>query len=173
MLAALGKYLRQNLLGVAVGLAIVSFLVETLLIHSKDFLFTGFAAVLIFIIAGYQKHHERRLKARELKKKGLTITDTLNIEFVKSWEVLRKQGIYKFCFIDGGLMLGLIIMLPVALIGMLTLSDLNGLFSDPGRIFWYITDCALIGYVTGALIYFVRWIINEKRFIRLTDPLAF
>lgn len=173
MLHTLGTYIKHNLLGLGVACAVVCFFIETLLFHTNHFPLTAAATVLVFIAAGYEKHYARRLKELELKKRGLTFADTLNIGFVKNWEILRKKGIYKFCFVDGGLMLGLIIVLPLALIGMLALSDLNSLFFNPGRLLWYIADCCLVGYVIGAVTYLTRWVRNEKRFIRLTDPFAY
>lgn len=172
MWGALVKYIRTNLLGIAIGCAVTCFVLEVVLFSSKDLYFTKVAAMLVFVTAGYEKQRDLRFKQQKLKKKGLTLGDIQNIEFVKNWEMLRQRGIYKYCFLEGGLMIGLIILLPLSLIGMMVASNLRTLFSDINKMLWYITYCGIVGYVLGTTIYFIRWVRNEKRFIRLTDPLA-
>jgi hypothetical protein len=165
------KYLRENMLGVAVGCAVTAFLTETLVLESSDLTFTKIFGSLLLAITALERYLENKAREAQLKKRGLTLTDIDNISFVKNWEVLRKRGIYKYCFLEGGLMLGLIILLPIALLGMLLISDIQTLFSELELVMEYTLGCMMIGYVTGAAIYLVRWMKNEKRFISLTDPL--
>jgi hypothetical protein len=159
------------MLGVAVGCAVMAFLTETLVLKSSDLTFTEIFGSLVFAIAALERYLDNKAREAQLKKRGLTLTDIDNISFVKNWEVLRKRGIYKYCFLEGGLMLGMIILLPIALLGMLLISDIHTLFSELELVMEYTLGCMMIGYVTGAAIYLVRWIKNEKRFISLTDPL--
>ena len=159
------------MLGVAVTCAVTAFLTETLVFESTNFTFTKIFGPFVFAAAGLERYLDNKAKEAQLKKRGLTLTDIDNIEFVKNWEVLRKRGIYKYCFLEGGLMLGLIILLPLALLGMLLVSDIRTLFSKLELVLEYTLGCAMLGYVTGAAIYLVRWVKNEKRFVSLTDPL--
>jgi hypothetical protein len=164
------KYLRENLLGVAVGCAVTSFLLETLVLHS-NLLVTKFTALLVFVAAAFEKRRDNQIRQKQLLKRGLTLKDIQNIEFVKNWEMLRKRGIYKYCFIEGGIMIGLIILLPISLIGIFLFNDIRSLFNEPIDMLKYLALCTVIGYIGGIIIYLIRWVNNEKRFINLTDPL--
>ncbi len=161
----------QNLLGIAVALGLVSFVIEFLILHSQSFIFTKCTAALMALAAAFEKRRDESRRNARLKKKGLSVADLQNIEFVKTWSALRSKGIYRYCFFEGGLVTGLVMMLPIALIGMLSFNDISSLFSDPIRMLLYTFYCTMIGYVLGAALYLLRWVLSEKRFLTLTDPL--
>ena len=126
-------------------------------------------AGIYIILALYSKYQKRKKLTNELKEKGLTPADVTNIDFVKNWDTTRKTGIKRFCLLEGGLMTGIMLFIPLSFILFLVLGLTEVLSS-----FSHLIIAALISlatsYLIGVIIYVVRWKANERRFIRLTDP---
>lgn len=118
-------------------------------------------------------HFEDRLKKIDkLKSKGLTEEDVSNIAFVKKWEESRKNGLWTYCIKDGGIIAGAILAIPVSLLYfMISHKNILELFPGPGAMFSFIAYAYLAGAAISIISYRVLWIINERRFLRLTDPL--
>ncbi|WP_413669311.1 hypothetical protein ACEN9X_04700 [Mucilaginibacter sp. Mucisp86] len=125
-------------------------------------------------IQGYYRYQYKLTQAEKLKAKGLTEEDMENISFVKKWEHARKRGIWNYCIIDGGFIAGLALSIISSMIWF-TLSgktDFHALLAEPIDMFAFIGYNYIIGAGIAVMIFRMKWKYNEKRFIRLTDPLA-
>jgi len=121
--------------------------------------------------ASYNFYDQAQKKLKEyaiLEAKGLTPGDIKRISFIKNWEIKRKIGINRFCYYDGGLFTGLILFIPISLISY---PFASGSFSEFHDMMFFILKCLIISYTLGAIIYRLRWEVNQRKFIRLTDPL--
>ncbi|RFZ81115.1 hypothetical protein DYU05_20355 [Mucilaginibacter terrenus] len=171
MLGRVVSHIKANLLGVFIGFAVVSFIFEGLILTPGDFYATQFFGIIIVIIATRSKYRDRLQAQKRLKQKGLTHEDLSNIDFVKNWEVARRVGPLKYCFLQGGLSIGLITF-PLSLMLFVFLV----FFSADAEYFKALMYplalvCLIVPYVTGVLIYAVRYQRNQHRFHKLTDPL--
>jgi hypothetical protein len=112
-------------------------------------------------------------RAKKLKAKGLTQQDIDNIEFVKKWEETRLHGLWKYCVQSGGIIAGALLSFPGGVIVLaITHKDYSvRLFPDLSDMFAFIAYSYLTGAVLGIILYRILWMINERRFLRLTDPL--
>ena len=108
---------------------------------------------------------------RQLEKKGLTPEDLRRIAFVKKWDMVRRSGIARYCFFDGGVIAGMILLFPISFVMLQTIKHSDRLFDDLNEMIAFIGKNIILGYIIGLLIYRFRWFLNERRFIRLTNPL--
>lgn len=162
---AIRNFLLKNLFGVYVAFVVV-FITYNLFFAEVKWSIGQYIVCLLFIIAGYRKTRERKLAEEQLRKKGLTSGDLLNIEFVKNWDLIRKKGIYRYCMLDDGIITGLIIFIPVSFIGFLIVDIFVGaeIFNVFINMISFSVCCLLTSYITGALLYYIRWRGNEQRF---------
>ncbi|QEM11804.1 hypothetical protein [Mucilaginibacter rubeus] len=125
-------------------------------------------------IQGYYRYQYKLTQAEKLKARGLTEEDIENISFVKKWEHSRKRGMWNYCVIDGGFIFGLALSLITSIIWfkLSGKTDLHTLLSEPGDMFAFIGYNYMIGAGIAVIIFRMKWKYNEKRFVRLTDPLA-
>ena len=105
-----------------------------------------------------------------LEKKGITQQDANRIAFVKNWSKVRETGKAKYCLYNGGI-IGLILFIPISLIALLSTNNIEVLFAELNKMMSFTANCVVASYITGAGLYYVRWKINERKFIHLTDPL--
>ena len=155
-------------------------IIELLLIVSIAFYYRNYnmSLYLIYlisfpfsIITGYFKYKNKLDTLKKLKAKGLTIQDLDNIEFVKKWEETRKEGLWKYCIRDGGIITGAGLSLGVALLFAIFYShNFVTILADPGSMFSFIGYSYIGGACAGVILFRITWHFNEKRFIRLTDP---
>ncbi len=111
-------------------------------------------------------------KVDKLKARGLTEEDIANIEFVKKWDETRKEGLWKYCMKDGGIIAGALLSLPGAgIVALIDESIVKSIFLGPDKMMAFIGYSYLTGAILGIVTYRVLWTINERRFLRLTDPL--
>lgn len=164
-------YIKENLLGILIGFAVITFIWEGLILPGQRFTITGILTLVIFTIAAQHKYSRRSLEQKALKKRGLTHQDLTNIDFVKNWEPVQQDGLIKFCFIQGGLTVGLIIF-PLLLLAFIYLVFFSVNISFyTGIVYPLGAACVLGPYLLGVIVYGVRYQLNQRRFQRLTDPL--
>lgn len=124
-------------------------------------------------VQGYYRYQHKLAEAEKLKARGLTAEDVDNISFVKKWEATRQKGIWNYCVIDGGFLFGLAISIFTSIITFVFAGrDFGTLMAEPGDMFAFIGYNYMIGAGIAVIIFRLRWQYNEKRFVRLTDPLA-
>jgi hypothetical protein len=135
--------------------------------------FRAYLILFVFsLIGGYFKFETKQAEIKKLKDKGLTEEDVYNIQFVKKWEETREKGIWRYCIIDGGIIFGAYLWIIVsALLIATSIIKFQSLVDDPGNMFGFIGYSYRTGAVIGVIIYRILWPYQERRFIRLTDPL--
>ncbi len=129
--------------------------------------------VIIFNIAnGFNHFRKEKDKEKLLKVRGLTLADAENIAFVKKWEETRQSGIWSYCIKDGAIISGSFLSLITSAISYWGLNKLGiSPWVEPGDMFRFIGLNFLAGALIGCIICQFQWNINERRFLRLTDPL--
>jgi|GEM_PF-7039708 len=160
------KYIKANTEIVALGCGFFLWLLSSKydwLGNSLTITYIGLIVVLAFL--------SRYKTYKELKAKGLTFKDIGNASFVKKWELTRKSGRRKFVFQTGGLLFGALLFTPVAF-GTLYFIGLPEAIKSIGRLTTIFALCGIVCYIAGVSIFSLRWSINERRFLRLTDPLS-
>jgi hypothetical protein len=126
---------------------------------------TGIASLSI-----YNDAKKMQLKIETLESKGLSLGDEQRISFIKGWQEVRKAGLRRFCLVNGGLLTGMILVFPVSIL-FFSLNNRQFIHSDFTGMMLFILKAAISGYFLGTAIYLIKWRYNERRFIRLTDPL--
>ncbi len=106
----------------------------------------------------------------KLQQRGLTHHDLGRIAFVKKWQLTRRTGLTRFCFYNGGLITGLIFLFPVSFIILMNYSNIATLFSNLNGIILFVAENMVLSYIIGFAIYRFKWSYNERRFMRLTQP---
>lgn len=151
---------------------IIEFVVcATVAYYSHDYIFIAFLYLLTKLRDFYhlEEQQERRKK---LQAKGLTEQDVANIDFVKKWQDTRKGGLWRYCIRDGGLIAGAGTGLALSLLFALLFSvKFFKIISEPGDMFAFIGYNYLCGAVIQITLFRFLWNSNERRFLRLTDPL--
>jgi hypothetical protein len=151
---------------------IIAFAFLLLLSYCDGFSYLYLIFFPISLIGDYFRFGNKLIEAKKLKAKGLTEEDIHNIQFVKKWEITRKRGIWRYCIIDGGIILGAGLSVVISLIIFIILGDkFRSIIAEPGSMFSFIGYTYIWGAVTGVISYKVLWPYKERRFIRLTDPL--
>ncbi|RYZ98999.1 MAG: hypothetical protein EOP47_17960 [Sphingobacteriaceae bacterium] len=108
-------------------------------------------------------------EADVLHKKGLSRGDVLRIDFVKDWDQKRRDGIFRFCLLQGGILSG-ILLFPLLVIGF-ALAIFFHLLTDFRSLVYLAGSCLIVCYITGVIVYLFRWKYNERKFQKLTNPL--
>jgi hypothetical protein len=109
---------------------------------------------------------------RTLAKKGLTRADLSRIAFVRKWEHKNRKGVWAYCFFEGGLLLGILLLFPLLLLTFLSLRHILESFHDLTTMLIFIAKNILASFTIGLVIFRLRWSYNQRRFKRLTNPVA-
>lgn len=108
----------------------------------------------------------------QLSRRGLTPVDIENIKFVKSWEKTRAGGMVKYVFLYGGLSFGFALCFAFSFASLFVGKGvINYIKHDPAHMFNFIGYTYAGGFIIAALLFRLLWAYNERKFIRLTDPL--
>ena len=83
---------NENLLGIIIACAVVSFIYEGLILKPDKFILTHIFGYAIAFKILYDKNQEDIEARKKLAKRGLAVLDLHNIEFVKSWDPIRLKG---------------------------------------------------------------------------------
>jgi len=174
-MAKVFSFIKSNFEGILIAAMVISFLSEVYFFDHNDLLVTKILGFLFVLFYSKRRPYVVEGKAERIKKlkaKGLTPQDIINIEFVKKWGETRNSGVWNYCITDGAFITGFVLLIPVSLL-YFTLShkSMAELLPDPGKMFEFIAYSYLTGAVIGVINCRIRWIINERRFLRLTDPL--
>lgn len=137
---------------------------------SKSFLIFLMIIIIFKSWSFYEGASKKINEYKTLEKRGLTEDDIERIEFVKEWAEIRKAGKHQYCLFNRGIITGLIIFMPIPCFTILSFSILNS-FSDFYNSISLIIMLLVIGYITGILVYSLRWRLKERKFINLTDPI--
>ncbi|MCD8740318.1 hypothetical protein LT679_06855 [Mucilaginibacter roseus] len=115
--------------------------------------------------------YDRTIKQREkneyLKKSGRTEEDLKRIEFVKTWEADRLVGRTRYSLQNGGVVMGMMLIVPLSFIALITTS-LSGTFPSINAVIAFLLLLIPLCYLSGALIYLIRWNSKETKFKKLT-----
>ncbi len=144
----------------------------TAILVNPQHLFYDVAFSLLFVIKDIFQLEATAEKIKRLKAKGLTERDLLNIEFVKKWEYDRTAGLWPFC-VKYGLIIGAFgfSLAGMLIYGIIYNTEFKIILSDPGSMFHFLGIAYIIGAFLGVIFFRISWYFNEKRFMRLTDPL--
>lgn len=158
------KYSYKHILVIFAFLLLLSYL--------DNFSYLYFIFLPITFVRDYFQFDNRQIKIKKLKAKGLTEEDIINIQFVKKWEEVREKGIWKYCITDGGIILGAYLWLTISILAIATsVVKFKALVDAPGNMFGFIGYTYIAGAIIGVISHRVLWIYNQRRFIKLTDPL--
>src|SRR5579872_5418556 len=113
-MGVLKKFIKRELLRFPILLLI--FLVLFLFVSNKPFSYIFGIGCLLDLFPKYYRYKKRTQYIDQLKKKGLTIEDIFNIEFVKKWQETRVGGMWKYCVRDGGIIAGAGLALVLSLL---------------------------------------------------------
>jgi hypothetical protein len=168
--------IKSNFEGILVASLVVSFLSEVYFFIHDDLVVTKTLGFFFIIYYSYQRPYiveSKEDRIKKLKIKGLTQQDMVNIKFVKKWEQTRKDGIWKYCIKDGGIINGVVLgFLSSGMVNwVLRKNGFQQPLSDVSSGFAFIGYCYGTGVILGIILYRVLWIMKERRFLRLTDPL--
>ncbi|GAA4340676.1 hypothetical protein GCM10023149_52310 [Mucilaginibacter gynuensis] len=128
----------------------------------------------VLVYAGYMSWHfyddavERLNNDQKLKQRNLTEEDIKRIAFTKNWAETRKKGAVAYCLYDGGLIAGMLLLIPVSFIMFSVVAPSNRLFDEFKDLTLFIGQNIIICYVAGCILYSLRWTYNERKFTRLT-----
>ncbi len=109
---------------------------------------------------------------RALQKKGLTMADLSRIAFVRKWHSKRQQGLKPYCLFEGGIIMGLLLLFPVLLFISFSIEGLAAVFAAPETAGIFVIKNIFISFIIGLAIFRLRWSLNERKFARLTNPIA-
>lgn len=138
----------------------------------RQYALTCIFLVPINLLRGWVQYKRDLKEAEKLKKRGLTPEDVTNIAFVKSWEDSRQRGIFYYIFVQGGIFYGMAFcFLFCAINGFLDKDFIKHLQHSPAYMFRLIGKSYAEGALVSMLYFRIMWAINEKKFIRLTEPL--
>src|SRR5437016_1383100 len=98
------RYIKRELIKFPILLLI--FLMLFLFVSNKPFSYIFGICCLLDLFPKHYRYKKRAHYIHQLKKKGLTVEDIVNIEFVKKWGETRTEGIWKYCARDGGIIAG-------------------------------------------------------------------
>ena len=161
------KYLKSSATSIATGVLLVLWLY----FFKHDIFYTCFFAAwfIIIFLRGYFQYRKRESYLAELKKNGLTEEVVYNEIFIDKWTVKRKKGVYMYCLIEGFIVWGAYLTAVFCFIGLVLSTSVfsSGRPVDFSDMFWI--SC-LLGIITGIAISIFLWSVNEKKFIRLTNP---
>jgi hypothetical protein len=129
---------------------------------SAPFISWRFYDVAIMQLKDYQK----------LEKKGLTKADLTRIAFVKRWQIIRRSGILRYCLFHGGLIAGMLLLFPISFFMFLKIKTQDGLFTDLSEMVTFMAKNIILSYIAGLIIYRFKWLYNERKFMRLTNPVS-
>ena len=132
--------------------------------------------VIIFFMLAISRdiyHFQEALERKnKLKAKGLTEKDILNITFVQKWEAIHKGGLWKYCVRDGGIISGAGLAFAISLgYAAFFSKSFKNILAEPGSMFGFIAYTYILGAIIGVILFRILWLYNEKKFVRLTDPM--
>jgi hypothetical protein len=160
-------YIKYNYKGWIVAIALI-----ILFYRNDSFLLYAILYAIFSMVFNIFRFKDRLERIEKLKAKGLTEEDIVNIEFAKKWGETRQKGVWNYCITDGGLIAGALLSIFVSIIYfVVSHKNIAQLLPDPGKMFGFIAYAYLTGATIGIISHRILWIINERRFLRLTDPL--
>lgn len=140
-------------------------------IANKSFILFGVVISSLNSLRFYDEAIAEIKYAEELKRKGLTRRDILNIEFVKKWEEMKANGFAKYIFFNGGLILGSGLFILVSFFMFPKAKPEGRQFEEFSDMLYFMLKCYIIGFLSGVLINLLIWNNNERRLKRLTNPI--
>jgi hypothetical protein len=166
--ALLKSYLRYRYKVIIIWLALIVLIDWS----NRSSVLADLILPLLFVLRELYHYREKLEKIKRLRVKGLTEKDLLNIEFVKEWEDTRTGGVWGYCLKYGLFIGGFGFSLLFGLFYIIFFNQaLKVTLAEPGKMFHFIGYCYIAGALFGVMVFRVLWFLNERRFIRLTDPL--
>lgn len=163
---AILNYLQNNILALLITFG-VFFIAYAVFFTNANWSIGQYIVSIIFVVACIHKRRERKLKEEQLHKKGLTTGDLLNIEFVKNWEKDRLVGRTRYCLQNGGVVMGMMLIVPISFIALLVTS-ISGTFASMNVVTAFLLLLVPLCYTSATLIYLIRWNNKERKFQKLT-----
>ena len=128
----------------------------------------------VLVYAGYLSWHfyddaiNTLNNYKKLEEKNLTEADIRRIAFTKNWAESRKKGALAYCLYDGGLIAGMLLLIPVSFAMFSVIAPSSRIFDEFSDMAMFITQNIIISYVAGCMLYSLRWTYKERKFSRLT-----
>ncbi|GAA4906791.1 hypothetical protein GCM10023313_06900 [Mucilaginibacter defluvii] len=115
----------------------------------------------------YENAISQLKKIEKLKQSGLIEEDLNRIEFVKTWDKDRLVGRTRYCLQNGGVVMGMMLIVPMSFIALL-ITSISGTFPSMNADVMFLLLLFPLCYTAGALIYLMRWNNKERKFKKLT-----
>ncbi|HEY2581916.1 MAG TPA: hypothetical protein VGI43_08920 [Mucilaginibacter sp.] len=164
-------FIKKHRFDILVACSVIAFCIDVFF-KMHTFSLTIFALYLMGYAADSERSKTNIEERKRLELKGLTKEDLKNIEFVKSWEEIRKKGLIKYSLIDGGIFFGFVLCFVYSILSIIIIKNLmNTISADPSNMLSFIGYTYIAGVISGIIVFRFLWIYNEQKFIRLTDPL--
>jgi len=156
---------------------ILPFLVGTLiyafLLKLLDYVPTSvlLSIILLGIILAYFSYQTSNFI---IPRKGFDYADLKRIQFAKNWFKTRQQGMWRFVIMDGAIIFGALLSLCICLFIFVCYWEGNfaAHFPSPTEMFTLIGYSYLAGAFAAAICNRIIWMLNERKFNRLTNPLS-
>ena len=164
-------FIKKHRFDILVALSVVAFFFDVY--FSKHIISIVVVALYAF---GYASDIERSrtniAERKNLSRRGLTLEDIKNIAFTKKWEETREKGMVKYAIVDGGIFFGFALCCIYSIITLIVISGTIGYIkAGLGNMFNFMGYTYIAGFISGTILYRILWKRNERKFIRLTDPL--
>jgi len=164
-------YIKKHRFDILVTLSVIAFIFDVY--FRKQLL--SFTIIALYAL-GYASDMERSrtniAERKRLQRKGLTAEDLRNIKFTRRWHETRKKGMVKYSVIDGGIFFGFALCFVYSILTLIAVSGtIEYIKASLANMLNFMIYTYVAGFITGSIVYRVSWTYNEKKFIRLTDPL--
>ncbi|ASU35776.1 hypothetical protein [Mucilaginibacter xinganensis] len=165
------SFIKKHRFDLIVTCSVFAFLYDVYF-SKHTFSLTIVALYLLGYAADNEKSKTNIEERKKLRLRGLTKVDIRNIAFVKSWEETRKKGLIKFSLVYGGVFFGFVLCGIISIAAMFIIKNMIKYVSDePSHMLNFIGYTYIAGTIGGTVFYRLLWIYNERKFIRLTNPL--
>lgn len=143
---------------------ILVFITALFMSTNADLRLEGLGALVLNFVLEYH-HYNKRVSY--LKTQGLSEKEYTDKKFIEEWAEMRQNGLTKYCFYDGGLIIGsvLSIFIGAAFFSSGLLGDVTKDLTDMMELIW---KSFVIGFIIATAINRLRWPSREKRFEELT-----
>ncbi|WP_183577152.1 hypothetical protein HDF18_11840 [Mucilaginibacter sp. X5P1] len=164
-------FIKKHRFDIIVTCSVIAFLFD-IYTGRHTFSFTVLCLYALAYAADNEKSQNNIAERKKQLPKGLVKEDLKNIDFVKSWDETRKKGSVKFSIVNGGIIFGFVLCFIISILSLLFIKDmLHYISADPSNMINFIGYTYIAGIIGGIITYRFLWTYNERKFIRLTDPL--
>ncbi|MES2108593.1 MAG: hypothetical protein V4577_07595 [Bacteroidota bacterium] len=123
---------------------------------------------LFNFIKNFSAYKKKQTYLTELTERGITEQEAENDSFIITWKNKKRDGILKYCLMNGVLLMGMVLAMVV---GLITFLIQPSFFGTPINFVDFIEFTYPIGALLGFTLSILSWSLNERKFIHLTGTL--